>query len=634
MSKDHTTSSGLRPSPSLAASLEERFGEDEGASGSSDKATAFLVGLSGKHAGKLFRIREGTHVIGRTSRGLIQLDEKAVSHQHASLSLDISACVISDMGSTNGTFVNDEKLEAPRELRAGDVIRVGMTSLGFLTDAEDDGQHTRALARVTRPNLIPNTAQALALPSQGSVAPQVSAQLVGVPTGMSLAGGPPTNPIDKILDLIELSIRFVRANWGFILGFAVAFALLGAWTIRVAPPMSTAAFEIFLRTDQTKTAAQYYASREVEYFFAAEKNFVNEDLVRKTLEDVGRSAGPGLVRSTSLGLSFQKQGPGIYRGEYSARTQKEAEDFLAQHLTNYLEWEIGKALTVQKSELELLRKQFKETTEQLDEQESALKDFKEGNIENLPGASNSQMETRTSLLMQRDRLSADLVRYSEKLALVRKQLASEDAFLASRVAKSGTYDSAIQEVRRRIAEAQASGLAEGHPDILKLKGEEQNLVRLRDQEVNAETTDTDRRANAEHRRLQNEAGELSVGISSASKELAQVEGRLAEIEKLAGKMPAVEAEMSERFRELEGTRQLHGRLFSQLKSKELEYQFERANVAARYEVLKPPEAFPLDYQASTIKRAVFGAVGGALVGVVVGILNWLFQYARNRKRTT
>src|SRR5690606_38170275 len=49
--------------------------------------TAFLVGLSGKRAGKLFRIRAGDNIIGRTSKAFLTLDEKAVSHQHALLHL-------------------------------------------------------------------------------------------------------------------------------------------------------------------------------------------------------------------------------------------------------------------------------------------------------------------------------------------------------------------------------------------------------------------------------------------------------------------------------------------------------------------------------------------------------------------
>ncbi len=63
--------------------------------------------------------------------------------------LSSRGCFVADMESTNGTFVNGQRIQQTVELHAGDVIRCGTTNLGFLTDAEDDEQHTRAMARLT-----------------------------------------------------------------------------------------------------------------------------------------------------------------------------------------------------------------------------------------------------------------------------------------------------------------------------------------------------------------------------------------------------------------------------------------------------------------------------------------------------
>jgi hypothetical protein len=95
-------------------------------------------------------------------------------------------------------------------------------------------------------------------------------------------------------------------------------------------------------------------------------------------------------------------------------------------------------------------------------------------------------------------------------------------------------------------------------------------------------------------------------------------------------MPEVEARMSEQFRALEGNRLLHGKLHAQLKAKELEYEFERVSVAARYEVMQPPTAPPLDYQTSTLVRTVGGFAIGALFGVLLALFGRLVAYARLR----
>jgi chromosome segregation ATPase len=321
----------------------------------------------------------------------------------------------------------------------------------------------------------------------------------------------------------------------------------------------------------------------------------------------------------------------MYAGTFSHTDPAFAEKFLAAHLRNYLESEIGKSIKVLSSEVELLRQQYQDNEEQLRQQEEGMREYKEGNLDALPEVADGQVANRAQLLMRRDTLSADLTRASEQLALVRRQLASEDAFVGTRVQQSAPYEERLVQIRQQIAEAKAKGLAEGHPDLVKLRSEEQSLMSLRDQALNAETTETDRRANPEHKRLQNDAGQLQVQVAATSKELSQVEGRLAEIAEVTGKMPEVEVEMAQKFRQLHGSKKLHEELHSQLKAKELEYQFERASVAARYEVMKPPEAFDLNYTRSTIKRAVAGFVFGAMLGIGLALLHWLRVYARNRR---
>lgn len=64
-------------------------------------------------------------VIGRRQGSDVVIHDTNVSRMHAQIKRDGSRLVIEDTNSSNGTIVNDERIERPCELHAGDVIRIG-----------------------------------------------------------------------------------------------------------------------------------------------------------------------------------------------------------------------------------------------------------------------------------------------------------------------------------------------------------------------------------------------------------------------------------------------------------------------------------------------------------------------------
>ena len=68
-------------------------------------------------------------VVGRGPECELQIDDTYASQQHARLFGKNGAWYVEDLGSTNGTFVNEQKLAAPAMVQAGDKIRVGTTVL-------------------------------------------------------------------------------------------------------------------------------------------------------------------------------------------------------------------------------------------------------------------------------------------------------------------------------------------------------------------------------------------------------------------------------------------------------------------------------------------------------------------------
>ena len=70
--------------------------------------------------------------LGRSSDNDMQLgDDEFASAYHARVEPRRDGVWVEDVGSTNGTFVNGNKLNGPRKLTPGDVIRVGETDLRF-----------------------------------------------------------------------------------------------------------------------------------------------------------------------------------------------------------------------------------------------------------------------------------------------------------------------------------------------------------------------------------------------------------------------------------------------------------------------------------------------------------------------
>jgi pSer/pThr/pTyr-binding forkhead associated (FHA) protein len=114
-----------KPSGSDPGSSELRFG---------------LRFISGKYQGGEFPLGEGQEiVIGRSSELDMVLVEEMVSRKHARIALSDGVINIEDLGSTNGTFVNGEKVDRGT-LHEGDRVLIGTNILKVIATAQDADQ--------------------------------------------------------------------------------------------------------------------------------------------------------------------------------------------------------------------------------------------------------------------------------------------------------------------------------------------------------------------------------------------------------------------------------------------------------------------------------------------------------------
>src|SRR5260370_1267440 len=101
---------------------------DRGAPGA---AMPRLVAIAGPYAGQVFPLPPVGGSIGREAAREVALTaDGTVSRRHASIALEGGAFMLPDEGSSNGTFVNNQRVQQ-QVLRSGDEIRIGARLFRF-----------------------------------------------------------------------------------------------------------------------------------------------------------------------------------------------------------------------------------------------------------------------------------------------------------------------------------------------------------------------------------------------------------------------------------------------------------------------------------------------------------------------
>jgi hypothetical protein len=111
-----------------------------------DVAAEYLIMIEGASVGRRVEIAGGPMTLGRDAGNDIPLDDTQASRRHAQLGREGGSLVIQDLGSTNGTFVNEERIAGPRALRTGDRIRIGHSVFDLRADAAATEIETPAVA--------------------------------------------------------------------------------------------------------------------------------------------------------------------------------------------------------------------------------------------------------------------------------------------------------------------------------------------------------------------------------------------------------------------------------------------------------------------------------------------------------
>jgi len=114
---------------------------------SGSQREACLVVIYGEDLGRRVPLGSEATVVGRSSKCDVLIDQESVSRNHARISFDGQTYTVRDLGSTNGTYVNDELVDEAN-LRDGDQLKIGRTIFKFISSGNIEAQYHEEIYRL------------------------------------------------------------------------------------------------------------------------------------------------------------------------------------------------------------------------------------------------------------------------------------------------------------------------------------------------------------------------------------------------------------------------------------------------------------------------------------------------------
>ncbi|HEV3142507.1 MAG TPA: GGDEF domain-containing protein [Gemmataceae bacterium] len=104
---------------------------------------------TGSQMGQRYELSDVELIIGRGEDTDIRIADNSISRRHARLVPMSRGIVVKDLGSTNGTFVNDEPIQGSRVLQDGDYLRIGNCIYRFLAGGNVESEYHEEIYRLT-----------------------------------------------------------------------------------------------------------------------------------------------------------------------------------------------------------------------------------------------------------------------------------------------------------------------------------------------------------------------------------------------------------------------------------------------------------------------------------------------------
>jgi uncharacterized protein involved in exopolysaccharide biosynthesis len=424
---------------------------------------------------------------------------------------------------------------------------------------------------------------------------------------------------------------------------------IGGFVSYVAiPPPAKAVFQMTLEQKASENPVGVFQRSNVAFFRAAEQAFKSPVLIERTLNALGDSeVSPDQLDGIGKKLTFERIAltpntpvyPGqipsnTYTGSYTSTDPDLAVKFLETHVKLYLDSEIEKTLKVIRVEVDFLTQEMTKSQKELNRTDWELQDFKRKNIDALPQQARQYYDYLFDLQKRESDAGKELAKSSAVLQHDVTRMSSEERLVTSRHVDAHPYKSAIAEKERLLAEAQASGKGNQHPDVVRLLRELGELQGLEKEAEDNKENEEEKSINPSYSKSRDELSSAQVNARIAAIEAGRLKKDLSRIKGVVERLPQLEAEHGELQRQYDSAKSTYTKLEDELKKSKLQLELERAAAVARYDIISPPA---IEYTPPLKNIAIRLGIGaGAAFGVALlqAGLRGLRRLKKQKKKST
>jgi len=444
---------------------------------------------------------------------------------------------------------------------------------------------------------------------------------------------------------LEFTLELIRGVWRFRwTAMLVAWIVcLVGWLVVLAMPDTYSAWARVYVDTRTRLS-QVTQGIGVESNFASEAEAVREALLGgPQLQKVARLSMPGYA-SASLGqqaaiisglrtrlqveATGERNRPALYMITYTDQDRQTARQVVDQLLRLFLANSLSGSQEGSEQAQQFLAQQVAEYDKKLAAAESRLADFKRHNAGLVPGATGGDYFTRLhgdTDDLDKDRLALTVA--EQKRDELQRQLSSEQPGMLSGAAGGGGADtsSAIRETQARLDELLLR-FTDRHPDVIAARRTLEDLKKRQQTEIaavrrgdQAAIAASGLAANPVYQGIKLQLSRADVEVAAARRQVADREGKIAELRKMINTAPEVEAEFARLNRDYDVTRGQYQALVERLNRAKLSDKAEATGVV-RFQVVDPPTGSDQPVSPDRIRLILVVLLGGLAAGVGVAYL--------------
>jgi len=618
---------GKESQPTLRGPLELQLDRAVTTRSGPRKSKAFLMVATGEGAGTVFPLLEGPVIVGRSPEADVHVNEVAISNEHARLEQTEAGFTLCDLGSTNGTYVNGQRLVGTVGLVSGDAVRMGSTTFTFVTR---EAGAPKGTVKLRNPNPdMPLEPQRRRPVESVAMASTRDSQYTG---SVSL-----TEVVRKVKTYWVYVRRYGRmAAVATVLG--LVFGLAQAW---LRPPPGSAWFEMTL-----VGSGDHDGPREEgpQVFVGPESTFRSLPLIKRTLTELGLpDPSDALASEVQTQLTLERVGfnSSVWRGEYQSTTADRATEFLKKHVNVYVESELDKLLKVLRTDAEFDRAQEAHAAEAVASVREQLVAFSDEHPEAIPKDAKLPDDARPQLGP-----GASAERIQQRIASTERSLRT--AYTKIQSQKARPYLEQATAAEAKIAEARSRGLRDQHPEIKSLLNLQSSLRSRANGLLAVEPSPSEQSLDPQIASLKQELAELrarleqvrgsanaaatgmsqGVGGTTPVSVAAPPPGHEPTVRVVPAPSPSAPREPAQSLsqlrigydelaRQYERAKTEQDTLIKKRENTERLLDRERMSAEARYGIITPPTPAKASMAKAMAKRGAMGTALGFIIAVVV-----------------